>query len=153
VKAFLDTNVLIYAVTADDARKQSQAQDLLDRPQRDPYTLSTQVLVEAWHVLTRRNGWPASEALDAVRLFAELNVVAPKPESALRALALAGEHRLSAWDAFIVQAALDAGCDTLYSEDLQAGRRFGALEVVNPFALQVQEAAPGTALRRRGRKA
>ena len=153
MKTFIDTNVLIYAVSADDERKQAQAQALLDLPPAARYTLSTQVLVEFWHVLTRRKGWPAAEALQAVQLFATLNVVAPRPESALRALALAGEHRLSAWDALIVQAALDAGCDTLFSEDLQDGRRFGALEIVNPFLLRVQEPAPHTAPRRRGRRA
>jgi predicted nucleic acid-binding protein len=154
VKAFIDTNVLIYALSADDALKQAQAQALLDLPQAARYTISTQVLVETWHVLTRRKGWPAAEALAAVKLFAALDVVAPRPDAALRALALAGEHRLSAWDALIVQAALDAGCDTLFSEDLQSGRRFGGtLELVNPFAPRLQEPAPGTAARRRGRRA
>lgn len=37
------------------------------------------------------------------------------------------------WDGLIVLAALDAHCDVLRSEDLQHGRRFGSLEVVDPF--------------------
>ncbi len=41
--------------------------------------------------------------------------------------------QLSFWDAMVVQAALTAGCDTLYTEDLNAGQRFGSLIVVNPF--------------------
>jgi hypothetical protein len=49
---------------------------------------------------------------------------------------------LQTWDALIVQAALEADCQVLYSEDLQAGRRFGALHVVNPFATQAHEAPP-----------
>ena len=32
-----------------------------------------------------------------------------------------------------MQAALDAGCEALFSEDMQAGMRFGDLEVINPF--------------------
>ena len=46
--------------------------------------------------------------------------------------------RISFWDALVVQAALDTGCDRLYSEDLNAGQRFGSLLVVNPFARPVR---------------
>ena len=47
--------------------------------------------------------------------------------------ALAREHRLSFHDALIVAAAIEAGCDTLFSEDMQHGRRIGGLMIVNPF--------------------
>jgi predicted nucleic acid-binding protein len=43
-------------------------------------------------------------------------------------------RHLSFWDALVVRAALVSGCSRLLSEDLQAGRRFERLEVVNPFA-------------------
>jgi predicted nucleic acid-binding protein len=46
---------------------------------------------------------------------------------------LACDHNLSVYDALIVASALEAGCDRLYSEDLQHGRVFGALTVRNPF--------------------
>lgn len=50
------------------------------------------------------------------------------------AMRLGKSHSLSHWDALIVAAALLAGCDTLYSEDLQHGQVFGgSLRVVNPF--------------------
>jgi hypothetical protein len=51
------------------------------------------------------------------------------------------------WDALIVQAALAAGCATLFSEDLQAGQRFGNLEVVNPFSDAVRAPSAGYARR------
>lgn len=51
-----------------------------------------------------------------------------------QALALARDHSLSIYDALVVASALEAACDTLYSEDLQNGRRFPALTIVNPFA-------------------
>ena len=44
------------------------------------------------------------------------------------------KHRLSFWDALIVQAALEGNCKTLLSEDMQHGRRFGDLAIQNPFA-------------------
>jgi predicted nucleic acid-binding protein len=48
-------------------------------------------------------------------------------------VALARDHRLSFYDALIVAAALEAGCDTLYTKDMQHGRKFGGLTIVNPF--------------------
>jgi predicted nucleic acid-binding protein len=50
------------------------------------------------------------------------------------ALRLQNKHRLSWYDALIVQSAIQAGCSVLYSEDLQAGRQFGTLRVLDPFA-------------------
>jgi predicted nucleic acid-binding protein len=50
------------------------------------------------------------------------------------ASALARDHSLSFHDALIVAAAHEAGCDTLYTEDMQHGRKFGGLALVNPFS-------------------
>jgi predicted nucleic acid-binding protein len=49
------------------------------------------------------------------------------------AVALARDHHFHIYDAMIITAAIEARCDTLYSGDLQHGRRFGALTIVNPF--------------------
>ena len=51
----------------------------------------------------------------------------------LRGVSLSREHGLSLWDALIVEAARAAGCARLLTEDLQHGRRFGAVRVENPF--------------------
>jgi predicted nucleic acid-binding protein len=48
-------------------------------------------------------------------------------------VSLAREHGLSFYDALIVASAVEAGCDILYSEDMQHGRTFGGLGIVNPF--------------------
>jgi predicted nucleic acid-binding protein len=50
------------------------------------------------------------------------------------AVRLQQRAKLSFWDALVVQAAIDSGCERLYSEDLNPGQRFGSLVVVNPFA-------------------
>ena len=64
-------------------------------------------------------------------------------------------HSLSVWDGLIVQAALEAGCDALLTEDLQHGRRFGNLEIVNPFLAAAHEPRRryGVKGRKRGRSA
>ena len=68
----------------------------------------------------RREGW-----------FETTLPVAPGMHRA--ALALACNHGLGIYDALIIAAALEADCDTLYSEDLQHGRQFGDCVIVNPF--------------------
>ncbi len=46
---------------------------------------------------------------------------------------MARDHGFPIYDALIVAAALEARCDTLYSEDMQHGRQIGGLTIVNPF--------------------
>jgi predicted nucleic acid-binding protein len=48
-------------------------------------------------------------------------------------MSLARDHALSFYDALIVAAAIEAGCDILYSEDMQHGRTIGGLAIINPF--------------------
>jgi predicted nucleic acid-binding protein len=143
VKAFFDSNVAVYAFADDDDRRKSVAMDLLARHGRDcELIISTQVLLETYNVLVRKKGLLPARALAYVRMLTTYEVVTPSATAALVALTLAAEHGLPAYDAFIVQAALEGGCDTLYSEDLQAGRRFGTLVVVNPFDTAAHEPAP-----------
>ena len=52
-----------------------------------------------------------------------------------RAVKLAREHALSFYDALIVSAAADAGCGVLLSEDMQHGRKLGAVSIQNPFLI------------------
>jgi predicted nucleic acid-binding protein len=149
MRPFVDTNVVVYALTDQDPRKQAIAQRLLAERGAARPSLSTQVLAETYAVLTRKQRWAADDALAAVTLLKSLRVVALTPENQIEALRLAVAHRLSGWDAMVVQAALQAGCDVLFSEDLQPGRRFGSLEIVNPFAPQPREAAAAPSRSRR----
>jgi predicted nucleic acid-binding protein len=72
------------------------------------------------------------EALDVVRKICQLVPVDVQTHD--RALQIAERYGFSVYDALIVAAALLAGCDTLYSEDLQAGQRIDRqLTVINPF--------------------
>lgn len=110
MKVFFDTNILVYAATS-DAKKQ-QAADCLGRGG----IASVQVLNEFAHVTRRkfRHDWPQIEfALQQFRV--SLDAVVPITlNTHAAALTLARDHRLSFYDALIVAAALEAGCDTLY---------------------------------------
>ena len=140
---FFDTNVLVYVFDRAESVKQAIAQDLVTAHMTARnMVLSTQVLQELYVTLTRKKQLGAADALEVVTTFAQERIVPASADLALRGLALSQQRQLSAWDALIVQAALQAGCATLYSEDFQTGARFDDLVVVNPFVLKAHEPAP-----------
>ena len=131
---FVDTNVLVYADDARDAAKQARARELLRRVLRERSgKLSLQVLQEFFAAATQKLGLSAVEARQRVEVFSHMDVVRLDVDDVLAAIDLHRLHDLSIWDALVVRAALLAGCRTLYTEDLQDGRRFEGLQVVNPF--------------------
>lgn len=140
MSCFFDTNVLVYVFDRAEPLKQALAQQLVtEHMSARDMVLSTQVLQELYVTLTRKKRLGAADALEVVTTFAQERIVPASADTVLRGLALSQRHQLSAWDALILQAALDAGCTTLYSEDFQAGAQFNELVVVNPFAPQVHE--------------
>lgn len=131
---FVDTNVLVYADDARDARKQTVARNLLRRLLSERSgKLSLQVLQEFFAAATGRLGIEAVDARRRIEIFSHMDVVRLDVDDVLAAVDLHRLHQLSIWDALVVRAALIAGCRTLYTEDLQHGRRFEALQVVDPF--------------------
>ena len=140
---FFDTNVLVYVFDRAESFKQTIAQDLVTAHMTARnMVLSTQVLQELYVTLTRKKHLGAADALEVVTTFAQERIVPASADLVLRGLTLSQQRQLSAWDALIVQAAVQAGCTTLYSEDFQTGARFDDLVVVNPFVLQTHEPAP-----------
>jgi predicted nucleic acid-binding protein len=129
VTVFIDTNVLIYA--QQNGTKADRARALLARGGK----LSVQVLNEFAAVSRRKLGKDWREIAGAL----EDALVLLGPPLALTldlhvaARTLAETYRLSVYDALIVAAAIEAGCDTLYSEDMQHGQVIGSLRIQNPF--------------------
>ncbi len=137
VKTFVDTNVLVYAHDTDAGARHATAKALLAElwDSRDG-SLSTQVLQEFYAVVTRKlkPPMPRAKARAIVAAYGEWCDVATEPQLIVAASRLEEEHTLSFWDSLIVQAAIRVGADRLVSEDLQDGRRFGALTIANPFS-------------------
>ncbi len=133
-RSFFDSNVLVYTDDAEAALKQERALALW-QAQRSAglAVISIQVLQEYFWSVTRKLGVDSSIATEKLMLFARADVVNPVADDVVSAARLAVEHKLSFWDAMIVQMALQADCDVLFSEDMQAGRRFAGLKIVNPF--------------------
>jgi predicted nucleic acid-binding protein len=136
VPSFVDTNVLIYAEDRDAKLKHDVARDLIVRlwDERDG-VLSVQVLQEFYVNVTRKLKKPLSnaKALEIVEEYLTWTVVENTARLLTSAIRLQSKAQLSFWDAMIVQAAIEVGCERLYSEDLNHGQRFGSLVVVNPF--------------------
>ena len=127
---FLDTNVLLYASLQPDLRSEA-ARVLLARRG----TISVQVLNEFANVARGKLKWPWPdiEAMLALVRGRSAQVRDISVSTHEGALALARDHGLSIYDALIVVSAIEAGCDTLYTEDMQHGRTIGELAIVNPF--------------------
>jgi len=134
---FLDTNIFIYSFDQSAPAKSRKAAQLI----RDALTtqkgiVSFQVVQEFFNVALRRFSQPmhaadAAQYLNAV--FRPLLAVHSSQALYAEALFLHAQSGISWFDSLIVSAAIQAQCETLFSEDLQHGQRFGSLQVRNPF--------------------
>lgn len=131
---FIDSNVLIYAEAGDEPEKQSAALALLRRLKLSGEgVISTQVLQEYANVALRKMGLDANHVRKQLGAHQQFEVVQVTPAIIHGALDLHQTRRLSFFDALIVHAASVAGCDTLYSEDLNTGEIVNGVQIVNPF--------------------
>lgn len=135
VESFIDTHLFVYLFDETDERKRRLATELVTGSLEDGSgCISYQVVQEALNVLTRKLGASAEDA----RAFLD-NVLEPLwlvyPSSALfrRGLELRSRYGFGLYDSLIVAAGLEAGCKTLYSEDLQDGQRIGDMTIRNPL--------------------
>lgn len=134
-RAFLDTNVLVYADDADAGPKRSKAQALLTSAlTTGDAVISTQVLQEYFSVATRKLSVAADSAQKKVEVLSALVAVTIDAGHVIESIKLHRLYELSFWDALIVHAARRAGCDRLMTEDLQSGQRIEGVEIVDPFS-------------------
>jgi predicted nucleic acid-binding protein len=128
--SFFDTNVLLYLVSS-DAAKADRAEEIL----ASGGVVSVQVMNEAANVARRKMGlsWPETHnLLSTMRSVLTVNPLTVEIHE--NGLHMAELHKLSIYDAMIVASALDADCDTLWSEDMQDGSIIGGrLRIKNPF--------------------
>jgi predicted nucleic acid-binding protein len=128
--SFFDTNVLLYLVSS-DAAKADRTEEIL----ASGGVVSVQVMNEAANVARRKMGlsWPETHnLLSTMRSVLTVNPLTVEIHE--NGLHMAELHKLSIYDAMIVASALDADCDTLWSEDMQDGAIIGGrLRIKNPF--------------------
>jgi predicted nucleic acid-binding protein len=133
-RSFFDTNIFLYAGSraAKDAAKQQRAAQLI---QEEPFAISAQVLQEyIANALGKKALGLSEENIDALLAAAsEIDVLPVTGELVVRANRLRRRYKIAYWDAAILAAAVELGCHTLYTEDLNHGQVYDGVRVVNPF--------------------
>lgn len=135
VDSFIDSNVFVYLFDKTDPDKRQRAETLIEYAlEQGSSCISYQVVQETINVITRKLEATADDAkrfLD--RVLVPLWKVTPTAGFYHRGLDLQSRYQFSFYDSLVIAAALEAGCKTLYSEDLQHGQRIEQLAINNPF--------------------
>lgn len=135
-REFVDANVLVYAFDASAAAKQGAARRLLEKLwESRAGCLSVQVLQEFFVTVTKKvaEPLPVEEATARVREFAAWRVFSPDADDVIAAIGLHVAAKIGFWDAMIVLAAAESGCDVLWTEDLNDGQELRGVQIRNPF--------------------
>lgn len=135
--SFVDTNVLVYAFDRGNSLKKRVAQRLMNElMEEDRLRVSTQVLQELFVTLTRKVSQvcTSEEALAVLEDLATWPLMVVDYAAIRAAVDLAGQAKLSFWDALVVVAAARTGAAVLYTEDLNDGQEVLGVKISNPFA-------------------
>ena len=133
---FVDTNVLLYAVSLDpqDAEKRRLALELL---REGELAISVQVLQEFYSQATRKTRPIPMSPVDAIEFLQPIFNFQIHPVTLdifHSALTISQRFQISYWDAAILAAARALSCDAVYSEDLNPHQDYDGLRIINPFA-------------------
>lgn len=133
---FVDTNVLLYAISKDgtELEKAAIAKRILEG---QDLALSVQVLQEFYVQATRpTRSDPLShgQALGLVESFLRFPTQVIDVPIVLAATRTRDIFTISYWDAAIIESARSLGCPVVLSEDLSAGQDYAGVRVENPFA-------------------
>lgn len=133
---FVDTNVLLYAVSSlsQETAKRRLAIELLSN---EDLSISVQVLQEFYYQATRPGRPAAISPVQALRFIDSIEDIPVQPITLAifnQAVAVSRRYGLSYWDGAILAAARAIGCDAVYSEDMSDRQDYGGLRVINPFS-------------------
>jgi predicted nucleic acid-binding protein len=139
VKSFLDTNIICYCFDRTAPLKQQRAEALVSRARSEhDGCISFQVVQEFLNICQRKFETPMTAAEAALYMRTVLQPVCevfPSFDLLQSALEIKDRYGFHFYDALIVAAALEAGCERLYSEDMQHGQAIGSLRIENPFTI------------------
>ena len=132
---FLDSNVVVYAYDVTNPAKRRIAQDLVRRAVAGELVISTQVLAELSATLLHKLV-PAPSTEDVITVLdalASIPLIMPDGDIVRRAVEARAAYGLHFYDGMIVAAAERAGCERIWSEDLNTGQKYFGVTVANPF--------------------
>ncbi|HUI74181.1 MAG TPA: PIN domain-containing protein [Candidatus Acidoferrum sp.] len=132
---FVDTNILVYAYTPADARKQKIAQGIVARALSGEGTASSQVLAEFAATLLHKATPPMrpEQVVIALDALGSMRLVPLDQGIVRRAIEARAAYGIHFYDGMIVAAAERGACKRILSEDLNAGQRYFQISVENPF--------------------
>jgi len=134
-KKFIDTNLIVYANDSRDPERQHKAIALIQAlMEKGNGVISSQVLQEYANTALVKLNQQHTIVLRQLVLLESFEVVLLTPALIRRAIEIRSAYNISFWDACIISAAESAGCDTLYSEDLNAGQYYSGIKLSNPVA-------------------
>jgi predicted nucleic acid-binding protein len=136
-KAFVDTNIFVYARDKGAGDKHGKAEELVSKLwETRGGRISVQVLNEYFVTVTQKlkPGLPPDDAWAEMVLLRSWEPVPMDWKLIERGRSIFKQHKLSWWDALIVAAAQSAACNILYSEDLADKQIIDGVRIVNPFA-------------------
>lgn len=134
MRVALDTNILAYAEGVNDKAKQDQSLNLVKMLSTTTIVLPVQVLGELFSLLVRKAGKTPADARNAVLNWRNaFNDLTDTSVEVLLAAADLAQNNVSFWDAVILSAAAESGCQILLSEDMQDGFVWKGVTVINPF--------------------
>ena len=133
--AFFDTNILVYAVSADpqEAEQKTRALGLMDTTD---FGISAQVLQEFYVTVVRKIAIPLepAAALEWVQQFALFPCHPVTADTVSIGAQISERYQISYWDGAIVAAAQALGARTLFTEDLNDGQDYDGVQAINPFS-------------------
>lgn len=133
---FVDTNVLVCAHDRTAGVKYKQARNLLlDLWKSGRGCLSIQVFQEFYVALTRKVANPlgSQDVAQIINNLSAWQIHSPTVDDIQEAIVVQTTYNISFRDAMIVRSAVQLGCRTLWSEDLNAGQKYRTMVVANPF--------------------
>ena len=134
MKVFLDTNVFLYSFLNQDTRKKAVAAMLVtEAVRRQNGYVSLQVVKEFCNVMVKKSGKPVSKIFQAIDVFRRMNMINGALDMVRRALEIRERHDIQFYDSLMLSAAEAAGCDTIYTEDLNDGQIYVGVRAINPF--------------------
>jgi len=134
-KIFIDTNLIVYANDGQYPDKQNKAITLIQTLMKDGLgVISSQVLQEYANTALTKLHQQHTIVLRQLTLLESFEIVLLKPLLIRRAIEIRSAYGITFWDSCIISAAESAGCDSIYSEDLNAGQYYSGIKLLNPFA-------------------
>lgn len=134
-KIFVDTNLWVYLYADDSDKEKTKTISSLVDKYFENITISTQVLGEFFHVLSKKGLKEKEEAKQmALDIASSFDIIEVLQSTVIKAMDISILNGFSYWDSLILAVALENNCSTLYTEDMQDGQTIeGKLTIRNPF--------------------